>query len=200
MNLRQALMVKAGAAALFTAVAVSAPASAEVEPYIGQMTMVGQPWCPRGWAPLNGQLLAISSNEALFSLIGCEYGGDCRTSFALPDMRGRSPVGIAPSPNYQLGVRAGQETATMTVLTMPAHSHRINAADRPGTSPNPAGRDIADFTGTMLNGYTTSAPDGQVMAGNTIGMAGGSQPFEIRQPYQVINYCIATVGLYPPRN
>lgn len=202
MTLKQLFLGKAAGVALLAAAGTSGAASAEDTPYLGQMTMVGQNWCPLGYSPMNGQLLSVASNQALFSLLGCTYGGDCRSTFALPDMRGRSPVGIDGSNgNYQWGSRGGAETQTMTVATMPSHNHRINASDRPGSTGSPGGNDLADFSGTALNGYTNAPPNNQIMASNTIGISpGSSQAFSIRQPYQVINYCIAIQGIFPSRN
>lgn len=202
MNPRRYLLA-AACSALFTVAGGTGAAFAETNPYLGQMNMVGQSWCPVNWAPMDGQHLPISSNQSLYALLGCTYGGDCRTTMALPDMRGRTPVGMGQRPglsNYQLGESGGSETVTLTLEHLPPHTHYINASDRAGSSPSPGGRDFADFTGTAINGYTSFDPGGgQIMAPQTIGLTGDGQPFSIRQPYQVINYCIAVKGRWPMR-
>lgn len=191
------------ALALLSIGATTSSASAEDDPYLGQMTMVVQAWCPRGYAAMNGQELAITSNQRLFALIGTTYGGDGISTFWLPDMRGRTPVGVGTSrysgTNYVIGMTGGAETVTLSVANLPSHNHLINASDRSATSGDPSGRDFADFSGTALNGYASELTIPQVMANNTIGSAGSAAPFNIRQPYITINYCIATSGLWPER-
>lgn len=170
---------------------------AEATPILGTMRVVGENWCPRGWQAMNGQLLAISSNQALFSLLGCTYGGDCRTTFALPDMRGRTPIGV--SNNHPLGQMGGGEQTTLSAVNLASHTHALNASDRAGTRTSPAGADIAELSAGAA--YSTSAPVAtEQFNAATVTAMGGNVPFQIRQPYQVINYCIAVEGLFPSRN
>jgi microcystin-dependent protein len=159
--------------------------------------MVGENFCPVGFSNAAGQLLPINSNQALFSLIGCTYGGDCRTTMALPDLRGRSPMGI--DANHRLGQRGGQERHTMTVAEMPSHNHTLNGAARPATRGNPMGSDIAEFDAGSAPAYTSGPISGSMAAG-VVSNTGGSQSFPIRTPYTVVNWCIAVQGIYPSRN
>lgn len=178
------------------ALAAGSVAFAELTPLIGTMRIVGENWCPRGWDRMDGQLMSINSNQALFSLLGCTYGGDCRTTFALPDMRGRTPIGV--SNEHPLGQRSGSEQTTLLTSQMASHSHALNASDRTGTRSSPADADIAEFAAGQA--YATSAPvASQQLNAATMTTSGGNLPFSIRQPYQVINYCIAVEGIYPSR-
>ena len=107
--------------------------AAQPEPFLGQLMLVGFTFCPRGWANANGQLLEISTNTALFSLLGTTYGGNGRTTFGLPDLRGRVPVHVGTGPGlsaYRQGQRSGQETVTLTAAEMPAHRHTVNASNQ----------------------------------------------------------------------
>lgn len=196
MKLRQRLLSQLVSGTAL-ALAAGGMVLAEADPLIGTMRIVGENFCPRGWSQMNGQILAISQNQALFSLLGCTYGGDCRTSFALPDMRGRTPIGI--SDNHPLGQRGGAEDTTLSEVNLASHTHALNASDRMGTRSSPANADIAELSAGAA--YSTSAPTPtQQFNAATMTSSGGSLPFSIRQPYQVINYCIATTGIFPSRN
>jgi len=172
------------------------------EPFIGEIRMVGFNFAPRGWALCDGQLLAIAQNTALFSLLGTIYGGDGRTTFALPDLRGRVPIHAGNGPglsNYPLGSRAGAETVTLTANQMPSHNHVANAAGPAGNSNDAIGNVWADDAGVSSATYSSAAATG-TMRSNAIGNAGGNQSHENRQPYLAVNFVIALVGLYPSRN
>ena len=171
------------------------------EPYLAQITLFGGNFAIRGWAYCSGQLLPISSNSALFSLLGTTYGGDGRTTFALPDLRGRSPrgsegnaagPGLAP---VRLGEKAGAVTHTLTVGQMPNHHHTMtpNAIQDDPTQTDPNGNYLA--AGTF---YRPGTPDATT-AGQTAN-TGGSQSFSILNPYLGLNYIIATIGTFPSRN
>jgi len=180
-------------------------AKAQIDPLLGQISMFAGNFAPRGWALCNGQLLAISSNSALFSIIGTTYGGDGRTTFALPDLRGRAPIHAgngAGLTDRRLGSRSGTEQTTITVLNIPAHSHSasINVASSVGRG---------EGTSQPSNGYiaeggsysTTSDNDATLATGaTTIGNTGGSQPINNMQPYLTINYIISLQGIFPSRN
>lgn len=178
------------------------------EPFIGQIMLVGFNFEPRGWAFCNGQLLSISQNTALFSLLGTTYGGNGQTTFALPDLRGRAAVGFGQGPglsNYDLGEVTGSETVTLTVGQMPAHSHLVGANAANATVASPSGADLAktvDSTGrTSFNTYSTPPMTAPVtLDPATIQQSGGSQPHSNIQPVLGLNYIIALQGIFPSRN
>lgn len=178
---------------------MSAPAHAGTDPYIGEIIIVGESWCPRGWEALNGQLMQISQNTALFSLLGTRYGGDGVHTFALPDMRGRSPVGFGGT--VALAQTGGAESVTLSTQQMPAHGHQLNASERAGAHTSPAGNDLAEFSvgGNMINAYASTVPGTVAMAPNAVGATGTGQAFSVRQPFLGVNYCIAVIGQFPVR-
>ena len=170
------------------------------EPFLGQISIYGFNFAPRGWAMCNGQILPIAQNTALFSLLGTTYGGNGQTTFALPDLRSRVPIHVGQGPglsSYSLGQAAGTETDTLTINQMPQHNHLVNASGEDGDSSKPAGRFPAVMT--QGSGYL-SASDGSTMAATVIGLTGGGQPFPILQPYLTLNFCIALEGIFPSRN
>lgn len=165
-----------------------------MEPFIGQIIMFGGTFAPRGWALCDGQLLAISSNSALFSILGTTYGGDGRTTFGLPGMRGRVPVhaGTGPGlPNVQLGARGGANQVTLAVNHLPSHTHPApaNSIDEDGNLAEPAGNNLAE----QANNYHSGNPTGTLGAATT-GPTGGGQAFDIRQPWIAVNFIISTGG------
>ena len=173
-------------------------------------------FAPRGFMFCQGQTLAISTNTALFSLLGTTYGGDGVTTFRLPDFRGRIPVGTGQGPgtsNYQLGQIAGTENTTLLVTNMPAHTHQATATSTlygesvAGDDNTPGGNLLANSSPAGTNIYTQSVPNpNQSLASDsisttvTIGTAGGSQPFSILSPYLAMNYIICVEGIFPSRN
>ena len=160
------------------------------EPFVGEIRLVGFSFAPRGWAFCDGQLLPISQNNALFSLFGTTYGGDGRTTFALPDLRGRVPIHKGQGPGlsrYVQGQKGGAETVTLTVAQIPAHSHNHSGNLRPGD--NPVG------TSNAVDVRQNIAPNATFNSQNT----GGGQSHENRPPYLVLNFVVALVGLYPSR-
>ncbi|MEO1424665.1 MAG: tail fiber protein [Pseudomonadota bacterium] len=200
----------AAACAVLTG-ATSTPAAAQTTPFIGQITMVGMPWCPRGWATTSGQLLPISSNEALFSLIGTIYGGDGRTTFGLPDLRGRFAIHNGTGPGLSpvsIGQKSGRETVALTQNELPAHTHTatgtVQATSNTATAISPAGALNAQ---TATGPAYATLPPGQpavAMAADsvavTVNSAGSGAGFNIRNPYQAVTYCIALQGTFPSRN
>ncbi|MCP5108608.1 MAG: phage tail protein [bacterium] len=197
------------------------------EPFIGQITMFGGNFAPRGWAYCDGQLLAISSNSALFSILGTTFGGDGRTTFALPDLRGRVPIHPGSGPGLssrRLGEKNGTESNKMTVTQMPSHNHsatvgNIDVGNITATLRcNTAESDTQDPTGNALananrNTYINAAPDQDMHAdsiqlttsGNATGSVtvqntGGSQSMNNMQPWLGIHFIIALVGLFPSRS
>lgn len=192
------------------------------DPLIGEVKMFAGNFAPRGWALCEGQLLSIASNTALFSILGTTYGGDGRTTFALPDLRGRSAIGPGRGPglsDYRLGQRTGAEVNTLNVLQLPSHSHVATFTQTSGETTIPATDDEAnldDPTDAVLaipniggsnQLYSKSTPNTQLSKGTatvtgtvTIGHAGGNQSFNNRPPELAINYIIALTGIFPSRS
>lgn len=185
-----------------------------MEPFIGQIMMFGGNFAPRGWALCNGQLLAISSNTALFSIIGTFYGGDGRTTFGLPDLRGRMPISYGDGPGLQafrIGQKGGSESHTLNQAEMPVHNHsgvglsgHLLANEDDGTDADPNNKNVgvsesATLFNAQPNTVQTGAGPNIAITGNTSN-AGGSIPFSIRNPYQAVNFVIALQGIFPSRN
>jgi microcystin-dependent protein len=171
------------------------------EPFLGEIRIFGFNFAPQGWAMCNGDILAISQNQALFALLGTTYGGNGTSTFALPDLRSRVPLHFGQGSglsNYSLGEVTGTETVTLTTQQLPQHNHAVNASGNPGDQRSPIGNVPAAEATAQTAMYSTTAT-GQ-MASNTVGSAGGSQPFSIVQPVLALNLCIALVGIFPPRN
>lgn len=174
------------------------------EAYISQVCLMASNFCPRGTAEAAGQLLAISQNTALFSLLGTTYGGDGRVTFALPDLRGRVPVGVGQGPGLSSivdGQVAGAETASLTPAQMPAHTHgaTLRGTASAGTTDSPAGAVPAKLARSNI--YSGSVADSAMGAtAITIATAGGSQPVNLRNPYLGMRYCIVMEGIFPSRN
>ena len=172
--------------------------------FIGQVMMAGFNFAPKFWALCNGQLLPINQNQALFSLLGTQYGGNGTTNFALPDLRSRTPVGYASSvdpswqpPSVQIGQAAGVENVTLLSTNLPAHQHGSVASTDAGTTRNPNGN---FFANTSVPLYGSSGGSQVPLNPATISPAGGNQPHPNLQPYSVINFCIALSGIFPSRN
>jgi len=170
------------------------------EQFVGEIRMFGFNFAPQGWALCNGQLLPISQNTALFSLLGTTYGGDGRTTFALPDMRSRVPVhqgqGAGLS-SYAEGQAGGAETVTLAAAQMPGHTHSVKASSSAAAADEPEGRALA----RSRNDIYTAEPDATtVMNAEMLGDAGGSEPHANIQPYLAVNFCIALTGIFPSRN
>lgn len=179
-----------------------------MEQFLGQIIMVGFNFAPRGWAFCDGRLLPISQNAALFSLLGTTYGGDGRTTFALPDLRGRTAVGMGQGPGLSQKVQgemSGAENVTLLHTQMPAHAHSLMASTADGTTNEPTNAVIAankvpiDRSNVVDgNAFVQSSPT-TVMNPQSIGAAGGNQPHSNMQPYLAVNYVIALEGIYPSR-
>lgn len=174
------------------------------EPFIGQIKMFAGNFAPRSFALCDGQLLAISQNDALFSLLGVIYGGDGRTTFALPDMRGRIPIHQGRGPGLserKLGLKTGSENVTLTINQMPNHTHTAMASADPANSDTLAGKVLAK--GTEENDKFYVEADGATMQPLINGVVennGGGQDHTNMMPFQTINFIIALQGLYPSRN
>jgi microcystin-dependent protein len=172
-----------------------------METFIGQICLVGFNFAPRGFALCNGQLLSIAQNSALFALLGTIYGGNGQTTFALPDLRGRTPIHMGEGPglsNHIIGERAGVEATTLTIQNMPPHNHSLNAVSESGNVGSPLDANLA-ATGALDPEYRVGG-SGIQMANNSIGVVGGGQGFTNMQPYLTLNYVIALEGIFPSRN
>jgi len=177
-------------------------------PFVAEIRIFPFNFAPTGWAQCNGQLLPISQNTALFSLLGTTYGGDGKSNFALPNLEGSVLVQQGQGPGlsqYILGQTGGEDTVALNGTQVPAHSHSLNATTALGTTNAPGGNDLADpkkgvGPGAHPTGniYNTQAPNVTAMTG--IQPAGGSGPHNNLQPYLTLNYCIAMQGVYPPRS
>ena len=164
-------------------------------PFIGQFMLVGFNYAPRGWAFCHGQLLSISQNQTLFALLGTYYGGDGRTTFGLPDLRGRTPLGHGQGPGLSsrsMGQVVGSETVTLSQAQMPPHNHPISASSKPGLTETP-GAAVAPAGG----GSYGEPLDSDL---RPTGTSGGGTPVGIVQPGLVLNYIIALQGLFPSRS
>ena len=157
--------------------------------------MVGFNFAPRGWAFCDGQILPINQNQSLYSLLGTTYGGDGRTSFALPDLRGRTPIHVGEG--HREGQKAGEETHTLSVAEMPPHTHNVVASsDASGLTDQPDGNLYAQAPGNVYGAF--GAPVS--LATQSVSNTGGGQAHENMQPFLAVNFCIALRGLFPSRN
>lgn len=162
------------------------------EPFLGEIRLFSIGYAPWGWLHCEGQILSINGNQALFSLLGNVYGGDGRTTFALPDLRGCVPIHVSPS--LSLGTKAGEETHTLTTNEMPVHSHQVQGSSSPADAISPQGNVWANKDNLYASGTTV------VMNQAAMSSSGGGQPHNNMQPYLAVHFCIATQGIYPTRN
>lgn len=163
------------------------------EPFLGEIRLFPFGLIPRGWAPCEGQILQIVTNQALFSILGTTYGGNGTTTFALPDLRGRVPVHVGPNASY--GQSAGEAAHTLTVSELPAHSHQVQASSNPADAVSPQGTAWA----STASPYAAVSPNAKMNL-SAISAAGGGQPHSNMQPYLAMNFCIALEGIYPSRS
>ncbi len=180
------------------------PVDAQADPFIGQVSIFAGNFAPRSWALCDGQLLAISQNTALFSILGTTYGGDGRTTFGLPDMKGRDwvhPGSGAGLPTVRLGEKAGSWTTTLNINQIPSHTHALRADNQtaPTIDPTvnfPSGNALSS---TWTRIYSTGTADVS-MDSSSIANAGGSQAHNIKDAYLAMNCIIALQGTFPSRN
>ncbi|MCK7613613.1 phage tail protein [Roseibium sediminicola] len=168
------------------------------EPFLAEVRIVGFNFAPRGWAFTDGQILPINQNQSLYSLLGTTYGGDGRTSFALPDLRGRTPV--HRSEGHRLGQKSGAETVTLTAAEIPAHTHTVKAVSTVGNNRSPQDSLFASEVAPDLPYRAPAAATNTALRSGTVTNAGGGQAHNNMQPYITLNYCIALQGLFPSRN
>lgn len=168
------------------------------EPFLGEIRMFSMAFPPRGWALCDGQIMSITQNEPLYSLLGNTYGGNGKTTFALPDLRGRVPVHFGKRFGVEvvLGEKAGEENHTLIQSEMPQHSHAIYASEMLSDSKTPQNN---RWGTTPVSAYHTASPDVK-MSLQSVANLGGSQPHNNMQPYLTVSFCIAIQGIFPTRN
>jgi microcystin-dependent protein len=168
------------------------------EPFVAEIRILPYNFPPQGWADCNGQLLAISQNTALFSLVGTMYGGNGQTTFGLPNLQDRIPVGFGQGPglsNYDQGQTAGTSNITLLQSQMPQHNHGFGAFSNVGDSTNPANSVPARVSGETP--YVNAVPNTPLAT--TISPVGGNQPHNNLMPYLTLRFCIALIGVFPAR-
>jgi microcystin-dependent protein len=170
-----------------------------MDPFVAEIRIFPFNFAPKGWAFCDGQLLPLSQNTALFSLLGTTYGGDGKSNFALPNMQGNAPMHPGQGPGlslHDLGETGGSETVSLLESEIPSHSHGFLASQADGINRLPAGMLVANMIG--VNGYSTTLTL-TPMANESLAPAGGDQPHNNMQPYLTLNFCIALQGVFPPR-
>ena len=172
------------------------------DPFVAEIRIFPFNFPPKGWAFCNGQLMPISQNTALFSLLGTTYGGDGKSNFALPDLEGSAPLQAGQGPGlslYDLGQAGGLETVTLLGNEMPAHSHAVMATTSPGTltTPSPA---VGFARSQGGSAYVPGSPPLVALSDQAIVPTGGNAPHNNLQPYLTLNFCIALQGVFPPRS
>jgi microcystin-dependent protein len=170
------------------------------DPFVAEIRIFPFNFAPRGWAWCDGQLLPLSQNTALFSLLGTTYGGDGKSNFALPDLQGRAPMHPGQGPGlslHDLGETGGSETVSLLESEIPSHAHAWNAKNSDGTSQSPVANQMAGGIG----GIAQYAVPGAIvsLSDQMLAPAGGDQPHNNLQPYLTFYFCIALQGVFPPR-
>lgn len=164
-----------------------------MEPFVGEIRLFPFGFTPTGWAACEGQILQIQTNSALFSLLGTQFGGDGRTTFALPDLRGRTPL-ASNGTTFRQGVSGGEATHALTITEMPMHNHAVTGSLTPIVETSPVNNTWGAFAGAF------NPTSNVTMHPAAIGTTGAGVPHNNMQPYLAMNFCIATTGIYPPRN
>jgi len=171
------------------------------DPFVAEIRIFPFNFAPKGWAFCDGQILPISQNTALFSLLGTTYGGDGRSTFALPNLQGSAPMHPGQGPGlslHDLGETGGSETVTLLESEIPSHAHGLMAVSQPGDLADPTGRSVARAsTGNPFQ--TVTNVNIVQMAAQTLAPTGGDQPHNNMMPYLTLNFCIALQGVFPPR-
>jgi len=178
------------------------------DPFVAEIRIFPFNFPPKGWAFCDGQVMPISQNTALFSLLGTTYGGDGKSTFALPDLQGTAPLQQGQGPgltDWVLGELQGSDTVTLLQSEIPAHSHAVNAQTQNASASAPAGAFLAaghygGAQGGAVNYYFTSNTPQTLLAFSAIGPTGGNQPHNNMMPYLTLNFCIALQGIFPPRS
>jgi microcystin-dependent protein len=172
-----------------------------MDPFVAEIRIYGFNFAPKGWAFCDGQILPLSQNTALFSLLGTTYGGDGKSNFALPDMQGNAPMHPGQGPGlslHDLGETGGSETVTLLESEIPSHSHAWKASAADAGSGSPAANQVGNPSGLNMYAAASGAPLVAFNA-NALAPAGGDQPHNNMMPYLTLNFCIALQGVFPPR-
>jgi microcystin-dependent protein len=165
------------------------------EPFLSEIRIMGFNFPPKGWALCNGQFLPINQNQPLFSLLGTTFGGNGQTTFALPDLRNKVPIHVGQG--FTLGQAGGQQSHTLTMSEMPAHTHFLNGTTLTSNVAAPSGAIFADVVGQIYSGATSNLT---TLAPASVTNVGGSQAHENMMPYLVLSFCIALIGIFPSPN
>jgi microcystin-dependent protein len=169
------------------------------EPFLSEVRIMSFVFAPKGWALCNGQLLPINQNQALFSLLGTTFGGDGRVNFALPDLRGRTPIHVGSG--HTLGERGGEQAHTLSIAELPEHTHVLNGSSAVGNSVNPrtvSGGNL--FAQDPGNCYSPNAASLTALIPTSVSNVGGSQAHLNMQPFLTLSFCIALQGIFPSPN
>jgi microcystin-dependent protein len=173
------------------------------EPFLGEIRVFGFNFAPKGWAKCNGQLLPINQNQALFALLGTQYGGNGITTFALPNLQGRAPVGVGTgsggAPTVTQGETGGAQHVALTVNQLPAHNHLVNCHGANGNRNSPTGNFPARDLVHLFDTYADTS-DNHTMNAQTIANTGGNQPVPTLSPFLGLNFCIALFGIFPTQS
>lgn len=164
------------------------------EPFLSEIRIMSFVFAPKGWALCNGQLLPINQNQALFSLLGTTFGGDGRVNFALPDLRGRTPIHVGSG--HTLGERGGEQAHTLSIAELPEHTHVLNATSANATTAAPSGNVYGKTLQLAYSGPTQLV----AMAAGSVTSVGGSQAHLNMQPFLTLSFCIALQGIFPSPN
>ncbi|MBB6557439.1 microcystin-dependent protein [Acidovorax soli] len=174
-----------------------------MDPFVGEIRIFGCNFAPRGWAKCEGQIIAIQQNTALFSLLGTTYGGNGQTTFALPNLQGRAPIGFGQGPGlsiYNQGQDGGVESVTLLATQMPVHTHGVNAVTAAGNLNTPAAGTGGLAPSSIRSDLYEPGALNTNMAATAVTSAGGTQAHDNMPPYLALNFCIALEGIYPSRN
>jgi len=170
-------------------------------PFVGEIRMFAGNFAPRGWALCDGQLLAVAQNDALFSLFGTIYGGDGRSTFGLPDLRGRVPIHQGSGPGLtdrRIGAKAGAERVSLTANELPSHTHALKGSNNFGSDTSPVSGVPA--TGSGVNLYNNAPATTTSMDNEAVTSTGGAQAHDNIQPFLCVNFIVALLGVYPSRH
>jgi microcystin-dependent protein len=170
------------------------------DPFLGEIKINAFNYPPYGWAYCNGQLMNITQNSALYSLLGTAFGGDGKTTFALPNLQGRTAVHPDSRVSLKQGMTGGAETVALTTASIPNHTHGLQAMNVAATDPSPVGKMLSQTPSSgAIHMYHAAGTAMTAMDSRSLLPAGGSQPHANMQPYLALNFCIALVGIYPTR-